>query len=131
MPAMTMVHDVDPAKLLQDKIGSLDGVEIYHNQVLIAIYQRPEKTTTGIYLPDSIRAEDEYQGKVGLIVKTGPNAFDDPTGKWFSGVDLKKGDWVIFRPSDGWQYYCQQGPLCRILDDTTIRGKTDQPDRIW
>lgn len=130
MPAMTMVHDVDPAKLLLDQIGSLDGIDIYNNQVLVAIYQRPEKTVGGIILTEQYRGEDVYQSKVGLIVKLGPDAFHDPKGEWFNDVDLSVGDWAIFRPSDGWHITVNK-VLCRILDDTVIRGKTDHPDRIW
>lgn len=130
MTVMTMRHDTDPAKALQKELGSLEGIEIFHNQVLAAVYIRPEKTAGGIMLPETVRGEDRYQSKVGLIVKTGPNAFVDPEGVWFKDVDLKVGDWVIFRPSDGWSITINK-VLCRILDDTVIRGKTNHPDGVW
>lgn len=120
------------AKNITDAIGDISGLQLFHNQVLAVIYIRPEKTEGGIIRPDytgGARDEDKWQGKVGLIVKTGPQAFIDPDGKWFTDVDLKIGDWIYFRPSDGW-HITVNGMLCRILDDTVIRGKIDNPERI-
>lgn len=133
MGQMAMLHERDPAQVLLDAIGDLSGVEIYHNQVLVVVYQRPEKTVGGIIVPDTTggtRDEDKWQSKVALVVKAGPQAFDDPTGKWFKDVDVKAGDWVFFRASDGWNITVNK-TLCRILDDTVIRGKVDHPDRVF
>lgn len=132
MSSIILPETTDPKDEIKKAIGSLDGIDIYHNQVLVAVYIRPEKTKGGILLPDYTggrRDEDKWQGKVGLIVKLGANAFDDPKGVWFKDVDLKIGDWVIFRPSDGWNIVVN-GVLCRILEDVVIRGKTDNPERI-
>lgn len=128
--AILMPAGADPRADIHKAIGSLDGVELFHNQVLAAIYIRPEKTKGGIILTQNTRGEDIYQSKVGLVVKVGPDAFKDPTGKWFNDVTLQEDDWIIFRPSDGWSITVN-GVVCRILDDTLIRGKTDDPDRIW
>lgn len=130
MPYSRMTHDVDPKKVLHDELGDISEVELFHNQVLAAIYIRPEKTKSGLYLSNNTREEDKWQGKVGLIVKTGPDAFKDETGKWFNGVDINVGDWIYFRPSDGWQITVH-GVLCRILDDTDIRGRISAPDVVW
>lgn len=133
MPSIAMQHKTDPAAVIWKALGSLEGIEIFHNQVLVVVYIRPEKTAGGIILADvtgGMRDEDKWQGKVGLIVKTGEVAFDDPNGVWFKDVNLGIGDWAIFRPSDGWSITIN-GVLCRILDDTTIRGKTDNPDRVF
>lgn len=133
MPATEMLHTLDPVEAIKAAVGPLDGIDIYHNQVLIGIYQRPEKTVGGIILPDytgGTRDEDKWQGKVGLILKMGPNALVDPDGVWFKDVDLKVGDWVFFRPSDGWNVTINK-VMCRILDDTVIRGKISHPDKVW
>src|SRR5574337_825573 len=121
MPAMVMEHIEDPRDKLLKEIGSLNDIQIFNNQVLIAIYQWPEKTKSGLYLPDSNRAEDIYQGKVGLIIKQGTTAFEDPDGRWFQGAEIGLNDWVVFRPSDGWALTVNKIP-CRMLDDTAIRG---------
>ena len=128
--AMKMKHDVDPAQELLSKIGDLSDIELMHNNILVAVYIRPEKTASGIHLPDTNRKEDEYQGKVGLVVKQGPLAFKDDKNFQWGGQSLKTGDWVCFRVSDGWQMKVN-GVLCRVFEEVHIRGKLAAPDAIW
>lgn len=130
MPQMAMKHEVDPKKELLEKLGGAEGVDVFNNAVLVAIYVRPNRTKSGIYLTDKYTDEDRIQGKAGLVVKKGPRAFVDERGEWFAGADIKEGDWVIFRPSDGWAINVNGVP-CRLIDDIAIRGKVDQPDRVW
>lgn len=132
MPAMEMEHIVDPRESILASIGDLSNVEVFNNQVLCAIYMRPKdaKTKSGLYLPDSNLAEDEYQSKVGLIVKMGNHAFIDDTGRWFNGATIKLHDWVVFRPSDGWNISVNK-VKCRMLDDVFVRMRIEQPDQIW
>lgn len=130
MPYMRMEHEIDPAETIRKEMGDINDIEIFHNQVLVAIYIRPEKTKSGLYLSAQTRDEDKYQGKVGLIIKKGADAFVDDSGKWFKGVNLDVGNWIYFRPSDGWQITVH-GQLCRILDDTDIRGRIPGPDAVW
>jgi co-chaperonin GroES (HSP10) len=130
MSNIAMAHDKDPREALLKEVGDLSGVEIFNMQVLVAVYIRPEKTKSGIILSDKTRDEDRFQSKVGLIVKKGPSAFVDDDGKWFSGLDIKEGDWIVFRPSDGWNVTVN-GTLCRMLDDMSIRGRISHPDQVW
>lgn len=127
MPYMVMDHEKDPKEKLQTDVSS---VEIFNNQILVAVYLRPEKTKSGLYMPDTHRDEDKHQSKVGLVLKKGPNAFIDETSTWFKDISVDVGDWIVFRPSDGWQITVN-GVLCRILDDTYVKGRIDQPDRVW
>lgn len=130
MPYMRMEHETDPAENIRKEMGDISDIEIFHNHVLVAVYIRPEKTKSGLYLSSQTRDEDKYQGKVGLIIKKGADAFIDESGKWFKGVNLDVGDWIYFRPSDGWQITVH-GQLCRILDDTDVRGRIPTPDAVW
>lgn len=130
MGIIAMDHSVDPKKELLNNLGDLSAFEIFNNQVLVAVYIRPDKTKGGIYLTDKARDEDRYQGKVGLVIAMGPTAFVDDSQSWFKGVSIDLHDWVVFRPSDGWSLEFN-GVLCRILDDTVIRGKIDRPDRVF
>jgi co-chaperonin GroES (HSP10) len=130
MPFMLMEHDTDPAQNLRDALGDMSSMQVFGNQVLVAIYVRPQKTAGGIYLTDNTTDEDKFQGKVGLVVKTGPDAFTDPSGEWFNGIEVGLGDWVYYRVSDGWMVNVH-GVCCRILLDTQIRGKVAFPDEIW
>lgn len=130
MPFMIMDHAVDPKQKLLEDLGDLSTVEIFNNQLLVAVYIRPNKTKSGIYLSDQSREEDKVQGKVGLVVKKGPSAFVDDGNEWFKDISVEVNDWVVFRPSDGWSITVNN-VLCRMIDDTAIRGKVDVPDRVW
>src|ERR1700753_655075 len=99
MPARLMDHqDNDPRTLLLDKLGDLGDFEVFNNQVLVAIYVRPQRTKSGIYLTDKAIDEDVFQGKVGLMVKTGPTAFADPDGQWFKDAQFEVQDWLALPP---------------------------------
>ena len=130
MPHMIMRHEVDPKKAILQAIGDISDFEIFNNKILVAVYIRPEKTKSGIFLTDNHREEDKYQGKVGLILKMGSSAFDDPSGEWFKGVTFNLHDWIIMRPSDGWSITVN-GVLCRILDDMNVQGRATHPDQAW
>ena len=130
MPYMSMEHETDPAVTLRNELGDINTVEVFNNQMLVAVYIRPQKTKSGIILTDKTVEEDRYQGKVGLVLKAGPSAFVDETGKWFNGETVKVGDWVVFRPSDGWAVSINGQP-CRILDDLSIKARVMEPDMIW
>ena len=65
--------------------------------VLVLQYTRPENTRTagGIILSAATLKEDEYQGRVGLVLALGPDAYADrsryPNGAW-----VKPGDWIAW-----------------------------------
>lgn len=130
MPFMTMDHDTDPKKKIRDDLGDISAFKLFNNQVLVAIYVRPARTKSGLYLPDQTVDEDKYQGKVGLVVAKGPSAFDPEAEGWFKDVEVNLNDWVVFRPSDGWGVSLN-GVSCRVLEDTSIRASVDRPDRVW
>lgn len=132
MPHIAMRHDEAPEKVLRKQLGDISEIEIFHNQILVAVYVRPEMTASGFVLPQQTVKEDEIQSKVGLVIKMGPDACEDPTGRWFRGVKRKisVGDWIIFRPSEGWPVTINK-TMCRFLDDTTIRGRVPHPDAIY
>jgi co-chaperonin GroES (HSP10) len=130
MPPMTMDHDVDPKQKLLQELGDISGYEIFNNQVLVAVYIRPQKTKSGIYLSDKTVDEDRYQGKVGLLVGMGPAAFQDEGGQWFNDASFTLHDWLVFRPSDGWSITVN-GVLCRMLSDTQVKMRIPAPDAAW
>lgn len=130
MPFMTMKHDIDPKEKLLKELGDLSNVELFNNQILVAVYIRPKVTKGGIHLTDQYTDEDRHQSKVGLLVKAGPTAFNDTTGEWFAGEQFNLQDWLIFRPSDGWGITVH-GVLCRILSDTQVKGRVQAPDEVW
>lgn len=130
MPFMRMTHEVDPKEKLLTELGDISSVELFNNQILVAVYIRPQKTKSGIYLSEKTTDEDRHQSKVGLLVKKGPTAFNDTTGEWFAGEEFNLNDWLVFRPSDGWSITVH-GVLCRILSDTQVKGRVEAPDQVW
>jgi co-chaperonin GroES (HSP10) len=125
-----MKHAVDPKQHILDELGDISDIEVFKNQLLIAIYIRPEKTASGIILTNKTVDEDRYQGKVGLVIKKGPQAFVDPENKWFNGRNVEVGEWVFFRPAESWSLNVH-GVDCRLVDDIDIRGTSKFPDAIW
>lgn len=130
MPFALMAHDDDPRQKLLDEVGDIKDVEVFNNQILCAIYFKPEKTQGGIYLPVETKREDQFQSKVGLVLKMGTSAFDETFREKFSDIRVDLGDWVVFRPSDGWAITVNGIP-CRMLTDDGIRLRIQQPDNVW
>ena len=129
MPHVAMVHEKDPKAALLEALGDTDGFDLFNNQVLCAVYIRPNKTKSGIYLTDRTTDEDRFQSKTGLIIKTGPSAFEE-SEDWFRQSRPKVGQWAIFRASDGWNVTVN-GVLCRLMDDISIRGRVSHPDLVY
>lgn len=129
MPATAYTHVEDPKEALLRAVGDVSDVEIFHNQVLVAVYIAPEKTKGGIIRPQTNVEEDKYQGKVGLILKCGPNAFISDA-KWQWTIQLGEGDWIFYRISDTVGVTIN-GQMCRILADVDVKGWVKHPDMIW
>jgi co-chaperonin GroES (HSP10) len=112
-----------------NEAGDLSEVEVMYNQILVGIWKRPERTKGGIILTDNTRKEDDYQGKVGLVLKMGPGAFQDNDEMHFTQT-AKVGDWVVLRPGDGWQLKVNDRP-CRMLLDTSVKLIIPKPEMVY
>lgn len=132
--AMKAFHKTDPKQDILNKIGSVDDYELFHNRILVAVYERPSQIQTAggltLELPDSVRKEDQYQGKVGLVLKVGPTAFTDDGVNKFFGQSVSPGDWLVFRPSDSWAAKIK-GVLCRHVEDAHIVARIPSPDYVY
>jgi co-chaperonin GroES (HSP10) len=141
--AATKISLPDPKRELLDNLGDVSHFEIASNEVLLAIYQRPEMTEGGILLPHKTLKEDIYQGKVGLVVKIGAacsfnieDTYSDITFK----LDVKLHDWVVVRPSDTWALDFNGSPraiekkdfvACRLVRPRNIRARIQNPLSVW
>lgn len=134
----------DPAQPLLDAAGDLSDYEVFHNLVLVATYIPPVKTFKGpngedipFHLSDKSLAEDRFQGKVGLVLKVGPTAFQDDSVAKFGGIMAAPGDWVMYRPSDGTELFIRDrrktndGLSCRLIEDVFVRGRVSDPSLIY
>lgn len=127
---LKMEHEGDPADEIRRAVGDLSGFTIFGNQVLIGIYKRPEKTKSGLFLADSTRTEDEYQGKSGLVLAMGPSAFVSDAHYDFKGQKANIGDWVAIFVSDG-RKIVVNGQLCRLVEDQFVRVGIPTPDSVY
>jgi hypothetical protein len=123
----------DPDELRQEIWETLgrtyiDGVHIMFNRVLLAIYIAPERSKGGIYRTSTSKEEDLWQGKVGLVVGLGPDAFvDDPThGVLFNNQRANIGEWVVFKVGDTWDMVIND-VACRLVEDANIKMKLKDP----
>ena len=109
----------DPKRTIQELAGDLSKCEFAGNLVLVGIYLRPEKTAGGIIRPTTNKEEDVFQGKTGLILTMGPDAFRNPeTGELYE-QHFDVGDWVGFYIGDGRPAQLRGMP-CRLIRDTSI-----------
>ena len=130
MPHALMSHIEEPANEIRKRIGDISKIEVLHNQILVGVYIRPEKTKGGILLTSQTRDEDRYQGKAGLVLKKGPLAFVDDDNNKFHGQNVDIGDWVFYRVSDGFPLVLN-GTLCRLLEEVHVKGKIPSPDVVF
>ena len=72
------------------------------------------------------KEEDVWQGKVGLVLKAGPNAFVNPDDGSLYEQRVDVGDWVVFKVGDGWQLEVNRMP-CRSIKDTNFIAKIKDP----
>ncbi len=132
-----VVHERDPKEVIEEAIGNVSADLVQFSRILVAIYKPPmvTKSKGGIILTDSMSQEDadEYywQGKVGLIVAMGSQAYVDDEAVKFHGTRNKVGDWVWFMPSNG--QACEVNEVfCRVFDsERFINGTIPHPDFIW
>lgn len=104
--------------------------EIIGDGVLVAIWQKPERTAGGVFLTDRTRDEDVFQGKSGLVLKMGHLAFkEDEDHVWGERVP-RVGDWVAYRVGDAWPLYLGEQP-CRIVRDVHVRMILRRPDVVY
>jgi|ERR1043166_5063085 hypothetical protein len=131
-----LAQQADPKRAIFEALGDLSWYEPFHNLVLIGTYIRPEKIGS-IIRPDKSVAEDRFQGIAGLVLRIGPGAFKDEGHIKFYGVSVKEGDWIVFRPSDAIEQFIRKqgtvndGVSCRLIEDSHIKGRVDDPSRIY
>ncbi len=136
------------AAIIKDLEPLLKDIRVLRNRVLVCTYVEAEITAGGIHKPQSRIDESKYQGKVGLVLKIGPIAFDydeivrevEETGEAFEVVAglhgiPEVGDWVFFRASDTWDCGLAVAPgkgvHCRFINDDSIVGVIADPTSIW
>lgn len=102
------------------------------HDVLLAMYDRAGKRTAGgIIIADNNR-EDQFQGKVGLVLGLGPMCSDELSpgySEWFGGNPPKTGDWVAVSVRDGVSILIGK-TMCRLVEWKFLRLQTLAPDTV-
>lgn len=123
-------HDTDPKQVIIEAVGDLSGYRLSGRQVLVGIYVPPETMSSGLIDHDDTSREAEYQGKVGLVLTMGPQAFtEEQQIAWPDERPPVNGDWVGFRSVEGVSLSIN-GFMCRIYEDKQIRQLLPHPDFI-
>jgi hypothetical protein len=133
LAAMRLVHDEPPAEVIWREVGSLDKIEVVGQWVLVCLYVRPAtRTIGGVEIPETATDEDRYQGRVGMVLKVGSQAFidsDNPPVK-FAGFKAEPGQWVVYRPSDGMRFQIGRRD-CRLIADVHVKMRLGTPDEVY
>jgi hypothetical protein len=133
----------DLKREILDKLGDISDIGVCQNEFLMAVYRRPEKTAGGIILTHGNLKEDEYQGKVGLVLNIGSacrfERTDPVTGVKY-GLPVALHDWVVVRPSDSWRLDLNGNPEAadpkdfvwmRLVYDDQVRLIVPDPRMVW
>ena len=99
-------------------------------RLLIAIPKKDETfKDTKILIAESERKKEEIASIVGLVVKVGPEAYQDPD-KFPTGPWCKEGDFIIMRSYSGTRFKVEtpQGDQeFRIINDDTVEAVVADP----
>jgi hypothetical protein len=118
-------------KAIIDAVGDMSGVDVLSDLVLLGTYIRDEKLPSGLILPQQNLQEDEFQGKVGLVLKAGPFAkteFSD--GSDDGGDSARVHSWVAFAIKDTWPLQVN-GVACRLIPYDKIRLRVADPKVVF
>lgn len=128
-------EEQDTKDFIFAKLGDLEDIDFLFNEVLVAKYIR-EEVGAGLIAAAETRKEDLWQGVIGLVLKLGPRAFADDENTKFHGQKVERGEWAMFRNSDGWDKDIAMAGSrtnfvkCRIIQDAHIRGRVKYPGRF-
>lgn len=120
----------DPRKAIIEAVGDLSGTKVAADLVLLGTYIRNEMTAGGIIRPTEVLKEDEYQGKVGLVLKAGPMAFGDWETEGEVGKMAELHTWVVYAIKDAWPVQIN-GTACRFIPYDKIRMQVPKPDMVF
>lgn len=125
----------DPAEVIMARVRDvLDKFPaIFGSRILIALSPSASKSKGGIIFTDKAKDEGRFQGKAGLVLKLGVEAFKYnprfPTLDW-EGPKAEVGDWVHFFNSDSREIGIG-GIACRYIWDSDLLGIITDPEAVF
>ena len=102
-------------------------------RILIAIPKKEETfKDSQIVIAESTRQKEEIASIVGLVVKLGPQAYQDPD-KFPDGPWCKEGDYIIMRSYSGTRFKLttpEGDQEFRLINDDTVEAVVQDPRGI-
>lgn len=120
----------NPKAAIIKAVGDISDTIVASDLVLLGTYIRNEKTAGGIIRPTDNVKEDEYQGKVGLVLKTGPIAYGDWEDEAERGQMAELHTWVVYQIKDAWPIQLN-GTACRCIPYEKIRMQIPEPSMVF
>ena len=138
---LVAIHEVDPKQAIFNLVSdSVKKLKVMGSRVLVSVYVRPQEIKLGnskLLLPDVVRDEDRYQGKVGLVLALGPLAFQEDSTHRFGDRIPEVGDWVQFRVPESFPFELltsdgkSEKSRARYIEDVDIWAILDDPDIVY
>jgi len=119
-------NNEDPSQMEPSALERLPQPVGY--RVLVIPYYMPQKTKSGIFIPDATRDRESFATVAAYVVKLGPDAYKDaskfPTGAW-----CDEGSWVLMGRYAGNRFKVD-GLEVRLINDDNIIGTILDPSDI-
>lgn len=136
-----MAKSRDPKQAIINAVGdAIDKIHPRNNELLVGTYISSDVISTikgvdgkviELIKADMNKAEDVWQGNLGLVLKKGPMAFkdDERLDIYWDGQDVEQYQWVLFRYSASWETHLN-GASVRFVQDRDIKAVIDDPNII-
>ncbi|HXJ24815.1 MAG TPA: hypothetical protein VNH17_03905 [Streptosporangiaceae bacterium] len=116
---------------LLEMVGDLSGVTVQMNRILIAVWERPQRTGGGIIRPTTNFQEDRHQGVAGLVLAYGPTAYvSDDQVQFADGDKPPLHSWIVFRKGDGFRLPIRAAQCVVLEGEKGIKAVIPRPDIV-
>jgi co-chaperonin GroES (HSP10) len=115
----------DPSKLEGSALERLPQPVGY--RLLVIPYYMPEKTKSGVYIPNQTRDRESFATVAAYVVKVGPDAYKDEN-KFPSGPWCQEKSWVLMGRYSGNRFKVDGLEVRLINDDNIIATILDPSD---
>jgi chaperonin GroES len=108
------------------------GITPFGDRVLILPDTAAEKSSGGVFIPETNVEQQSYAAETGVLVAIGPGAYvwNSDRTRPFSGDKPEVGQRVFFDRYSGGVHRGTDGRLYRIMDDKAVAGRFDEAARI-
>ena len=118
-------ESLEPVKHIVASLGDVELPNPTGWHVLVMQYVRPEKVGS-LFMSDQTKQEDKYQGRYGIVLALGPEAYADK--QKFGEAWCKPGDWIAWPAIEGAARRFSYGKdvvLALVNDDSVLATGID------